>query len=79
MSATTAPPVPPVTTTSRPVEKGPSGGVLNRRRGKVATVIMLVLAIVWLFPLLWSLYNSFRSYSYTQTNGYLSFGGWTAM
>ena len=22
-------------------------------------------------------YNSFRNYSYTQTNGYLSFGGWT--
>ena len=36
-----------------------------------------MLALVWLFPLLWALYNSFRDYSYTQTNGYLSFGGWT--
>ena len=78
MSATTAPAVPPTTTTaSRGAEQGPSGGVLNRRRGRVATGIMLALAIAWLFPLLWSLYNSFRSYSYTQINGYLSFGGWT--
>jgi multiple sugar transport system permease protein len=38
---------------------------------------MFVLAVVWLFPLLWALYNSFRDYSFTQTNGYLSFGGWT--
>ena len=38
---------------------------------------MLVLALIWLFPLLWAVYNSFRDYSYTQTNGYLSFGGWT--
>jgi multiple sugar transport system permease protein len=50
---------------------------MNRRRGTVATVIMFVLAVIWLFPLLWALYNSFREYSYTQTNGYLSFGGWT--
>jgi multiple sugar transport system permease protein len=53
------------------------GGVINRRRGTVATVVMFVLAVVWLFPLLWSAYNSFRDYSFTQTNGYLSFGGWT--
>jgi len=53
------------------------GGVLNRRRGTVATVAMAVLALLWLFPLLWALINSFREYSYTQANGYLSFGGWT--
>ncbi|WP_377644924.1 carbohydrate ABC transporter permease [Oryzobacter terrae] len=53
------------------------GGVINRRRGTVATVVMFVLALAWLFPLLWSAYNSFRDYSFTQTNGYLSFGGWT--
>ncbi len=75
MSATTAPSTTVGTTKTK--ERGPSGGVINRRRGTVATVAMLVLAIVWLFPLLWSLYNSFRDYSYTQTNGYLSFGGWT--
>ncbi|GAA1478002.1 carbohydrate ABC transporter permease [Nocardioides aestuarii] len=53
------------------------GGVLNRRRGAVATVVMLVLALVWLFPLVWAVLNSFRSYEYTQANGYLSLGGWT--
>ena len=54
-----------------------SGGVLNRPRGRIATVVMLVLALVWMFPLFWALLNSFRDYAYTQTNGYLSFGGWT--
>jgi multiple sugar transport system permease protein len=53
------------------------GGVLSKRRGAVATVIMAVLALVWLFPLFWALINSFREYDYTQANGYLSFGGWT--
>jgi multiple sugar transport system permease protein len=53
------------------------GGVLGRPRGTVATVIMALLALAWLFPLLWALVNSFRDYDYTQANGYLSFGGWT--
>jgi len=53
------------------------GGVLNRRRGTVATTIMIVLSLVWLFPLFWAVLNSFRDYGYTQANGYLSFGGWT--
>jgi multiple sugar transport system permease protein len=53
------------------------GGVLNRRRGTVATVIMLVLSLIWLFPMFWAVLNSFRDYDYTQANGYLSFGGWT--
>ncbi len=75
MSATSAPPVPAEKRPTRTKEL--SGGVMNRRRGTVATVIMFVLAVIWLFPLLWALYNSFRDYSFTQTNGYLSFGGWT--
>ncbi|SEB53904.1 carbohydrate ABC transporter membrane protein 2, CUT1 family [Nocardioides exalbidus] len=54
-----------------------SGGGLNSPRGTVATVIMAVLALLWLFPLVWALINSFRDYDYTQANGYLSFGGWT--
>jgi multiple sugar transport system permease protein len=52
-------------------------GALSRPRGRVATVAMAVLALVWLFPLLWAVLNSFREYTYTQANGYLSFGGWT--
>jgi multiple sugar transport system permease protein len=53
------------------------GGVLNRPRGTIATVIMAILSLVWLFPLIWAVINSFRDYNYTQKNGYLSFGGWT--
>src|SRR6478735_4503014 len=53
------------------------GGVMSRPRGVVVTVIVAVLALVWLFPLLWALVNSFREYDYTQANGYLSLGGWT--
>ena len=53
------------------------GGGMGKRRGVVATVIMFALAVVWLFPLLWAVINSFREYTYTQTHGYLSFGGWT--
>ena len=74
MSATTT--APPAVQSKHASDKG-SSGVLNRRRGTVATVIMLVLALVWLFPLIWAVVNSFREYSYTQTNGYLSLGGWT--
>ncbi len=33
--------------------------------------------MLWLFPLLWAVFNSFRDYGYTQANGYASFGGFT--
>ncbi|MET0525177.1 MAG: carbohydrate ABC transporter permease [Nocardioides sp.] len=52
-------------------------GALSKPRGRVATAIMLLLALAWLFPLFWAVLNSFRDYEYTQRNGYLSFGGWT--
>jgi multiple sugar transport system permease protein len=57
--------------------KRSEGGVLSQRRGMIATVIMLVLSLIWIFPLVWAVLNSFREYAYTQANGYLSFGGWT--
>jgi multiple sugar transport system permease protein len=63
--------------TTRTPPKRVEGGVMSRPRGVVVTVIVAVLALVWLFPLLWALINSFREYDYTQANGYLSFGGWT--
>jgi multiple sugar transport system permease protein len=50
---------------------------MSRPRGRVAVTIMLVLSLVWIFPLFWAVLNSFRDYEYTQRNGYLSFGGWT--
>ena len=53
------------------------GSAMSKPRGTIATVIMLVLSLVWLFPLVWAVINSFRRYSYTQLHGYLSFGGWT--
>ncbi|WP_193315336.1 carbohydrate ABC transporter permease [Nostocoides sp. F2B08] len=69
------------TTPDKPSTRGSSkrveGGVINRPRGRIATIIMFVLALLWLFPLVWALVNSFRDYNYTQVNGYLSFGGWT--
>jgi multiple sugar transport system permease protein len=53
------------------------GGVMNKPRGRIAVAIMLTLSLLWLFPLLWAVLNSFRNYAYTQDHGYLSFGGWT--
>ncbi len=60
-----------------PPRKPVEGGSLGRRRGNVATAIMMVLALAWLFPIFWAVLNSFRDYTYTQRNGYLSTGGWT--
>ena len=71
---------PGVDTEVESVKKAPKrveGGVMSKPRGRVATVSMIVLSLIWLFPLLWALVNSFRTYAYTQANGYLSFGGWT--
>ncbi len=57
--------------------KRSEGGVLGKPRGKFITILVAIISLVWLFPLLWAAVNSFRTYSYTQTNGYLSLGGWT--
>lgn len=43
----------------------------------VLQVFLLGTALVWLFPLLWALFNSLRDYAFTSTNGYFSFGGFT--
>lgn len=51
--------------------------VTSNRRGTVATVIMLLLSLAWIFPLFWAMLASFRDYSYTAQNGYFSLGGWT--
>ena len=40
-------------------------------------LFLTVSAIVWLFPVLYALLNSFRDYAYTAQNGYVSLGGWT--
>ncbi len=66
-----APAVAPVAPTRK------EGGALSKSRGPLVTVIVALLALAWLFPLIWALANSFRDYNYTQANGYLSLGGWT--
>ncbi len=63
--------------TPRKSKEHADSAALNKPRGRVATIAMAVLALAWLFPMFWAVLNSFRNYAYTQTNGYLSFGGWT--
>jgi multiple sugar transport system permease protein len=50
---------------------------VNRKRGRRAAlhVFLLALAIVWLFPLAWAVYTSFRPYSDTASRGYVSLPG----
>nr|WP_108869844.1 carbohydrate ABC transporter permease [Tessaracoccus timonensis] len=49
----------------------------NRPMRILLQIFLLTMALLWLFPLLWALFNSFRDYSYTLQHGYLSFGGFT--
>ena len=43
----------------------------------VLRVFLTVMAIGWLFPNAWAVYNSLRDFDYTSVNGYFSFGGFT--
>jgi len=43
----------------------------------VLIVVLTVLAVGWIFPILWAVYNSLRDYDYTSLHGYFSFGGFT--
>jgi len=64
----------PAATAEKPAERH------IRERGSRRFLLhgfLLVMALLWLFPILWAVLNSFRDYSYTQKNGYLSFGGFT--
>jgi multiple sugar transport system permease protein len=46
--------------------------------GRVAVyVFLVVVALLWLFPVAWAVLSSLRDYQYTAQNGYISFGGWT--
>src|SRR4051812_4320568 len=50
----------------------------NGRAGRVGMqIFLIVVSLLWLFPVLWALLNSFRDYAYTAQNGYVSLGGWT--
>ena len=41
------------------------------------TVFLSLTALVWAFPIIWAILNSFRDYAYTAVHGYVSLGGWT--
>jgi multiple sugar transport system permease protein len=50
----------------------------RRSRARVALqVFLVVMALGWLFPVAWAVYNSVRDYAFTATHGYVSFGGFT--
>ncbi|MFN0280434.1 MAG: carbohydrate ABC transporter permease [Kineosporiaceae bacterium] len=67
-------------TTLAPASTEPA--TLRKRRGVTPTRVVLhvflaVVALAWLFPILWAVVNSLRDYAYTSQNGYVSLGGWT--
>jgi multiple sugar transport system permease protein len=47
-------------------------------RRAVLYVFLTAMALTWVFPVAWAVFNSFRDYDYTSINGYVSFGGFTA-
>lgn len=54
--------------------------VVGRKRRPARVVLQVFLAVMavgWLFPVLWAVYNSLRDYNFTSTHGYFSFGGFT--
>jgi multiple sugar transport system permease protein len=67
--------------TSRPGVAAPQVGRPTSqpiRPGRVLLhAFLIVMALLWLFPLAWAVINSFRDYDYTSQNGYFSFGGFT--
>ncbi len=66
------------TTLPAPTVSRPAGTpARSRSRRLVLHVFLAVVAVAWLFPLLWALLNSFRDYAYTAVHGYVSFGGFT--
>ena len=41
-------------------------------------LFLIVVSVLWFFPIAYALINSFRTYEYTAKNGYFSWGGFTA-
>ena len=57
---------------------GGPGPAAQRVALAAATRFLIVMALAWLFPVLWALLSSsFRDYQYTSVHGYVSLGGWT--
>jgi multiple sugar transport system permease protein len=58
---------------ARPTSKSPSGPVGRRHYG--THLFLIVMAIVWLAPLLWTVYTSLRPKASTDKYNYFSIGG----
>lgn len=62
---------------------GRRDGAAQRPRRRVTPgrvvlyVALVVVSLAWLFPVLWAVMTSFRSYEFTAVNGYVSWGGFT--
>jgi multiple sugar transport system permease protein len=52
-------------------------GSRKRPARAVLQTFLAVMAVGWLFPVAWAVYNSLRDYNFTSTHGYFSFGGFT--
>ncbi|EEP74241.1 binding-protein-dependent transport system inner membrane component [Micromonospora sp. ATCC 39149] len=64
--------------TREPATAGAPGRRRPPRPGRVVLHLFLgAVAVGWLFPILWAVLTSLRSYEYTAVNGYVSLGGWT--
>ncbi len=64
--------------TREPAVTTPAGRRRPLRPARVLLHVFLgAVAVGWLFPILWAVLTSLRSYEYTAANGYVSFGGWT--
>ncbi|MEU7922171.1 carbohydrate ABC transporter permease [Micromonospora zamorensis] len=67
-------------TVTRPTEGEPKVPARRRKLTPLRLLLhgfLIVVALVWLFPIAWAVLTSLRSYDYTAANGYVSFGGWT--
>jgi multiple sugar transport system permease protein len=70
-------PAPGTTAAARPRRKAPAPSGHSQRPRAWVYVFLSVMALGWLFPVLWAVLNSFRDYAYTSVHGYVSFGGFT--
>jgi multiple sugar transport system permease protein len=52
-------------------------GARKRPARVVLQVFLIVMAVGWLFPVAWAVYNSLRDYDFTSVHGYFSVGGFT--
>ena len=66
------------TMTREPAADAPARRRAPLRPARVVLHLFLgAVAIGWLFPIIWAVLTSLRSYDYTAANGYASLGGWT--